>query len=598
MKAKGLFPSYKLGVVDYLIGGLLLLGCFFSFFQDDIYITGSNSLNYLFGNPLDFYDNCKKIQGHGLLAVANYPPSIFIIFASWLYPFKLLGLIKSPLYFPIYLVYWLKILTSIVYVATGFVFYRVSQIYIHNKNWGNYVTWLWLTTPLAIFSQFIFSQYDIFYVFLSLYGFLSFLKRDIYFASVLFGLAITFKYFPFFVFIPLLFFFEKKIIKVFINILIFLIPILIIQVLYRHSPAYIEGVMGFSAIGRIFSASLDIGGLKIYYIFAILTLLSGLAYYLDVSKNIEKNAAYLFLISSLFPFLFISWHPQWLLFLTPAIVLTTALSAQHKINKLLIIDLFAMLPFIAYVTLVSQNNVDLAMFQAKLLHIPFENSHNIGKLFKFFKGFSSNVYLSIFWGYLLLQCFIKYTLILHKESNIFSKYSYQLVRLRYYIGIAMFLVPAILIFYLNYKNMGHYLINITQEKNFGELTSKRSFEQTFVSPETRLTEIDLLLATFSRINHKILYLEILNKNHKQLGLVERSAIDILDNSWESFYFSNIKLKKGEKYILRLTSPESTAGNAITWWASAKASYKNGIAIVDGIPQNSDFSFRIKFEKTA
>lgn len=584
-------------MVDYLFGGLLLLGCFFGFFQGDIYITGWSSLNYLFGNPLDFYENCKKIQGHGLFAIANYPPSIFIIFATWLYPFKLLGLIKSPLYFPVYLVYWLKILTSIVYIATGFVFYRVSQIFNQDKNWGNYVTWLWLTTPLAIFSQFIFSQYDIFYVFLSLYGFLSFLKKELYLASFLFGLAITFKYFPLFVFIPLLFFFEKEIFKIVLNIFIFSIPILIIQVLYIHSSAYMEGVIGFSAIGRIFLAALDISKLKIYYIFVIFTIISGFSYYMDVSKNIEKNAAYLFLVSSIYPFLFISWHPQWLLFLTPAIVLTTALSTQQKINKLLTLDLFAMLPFIAFVTLAFQNNADLAMFQAKLLQIPFENSHTMGKLFKFFKGFSSNVYLSIFWGYLLLQFFIKYTLISRPELNIFNKYSYQLVRIRYYIGIAIFLIPAFFIFYLNYKNMGRYVLNITQEKNFGELTSGRIFEQTFIAKESKLTEVDLFLATFARINHKILQLEVLNKDHTQLGLVKRSAIDILDNGWESFYFSDIKLQKGEKYILRLTSPESSAGNAITWWASEKASYKHGIAIIDGIPQDSDFSFRIRFEKT-
>lgn len=585
-------------MVDYLSGGLLLLGCFVGFFHGDIYITGWNSLNYLFGNPLDFYENCKKIQGHGLVAIANYPPSIFIIFASWLYPFKLLGLIKSPLYFPIYLVYWLKILTSIVYVATGFVFFRVSQIYDQNKNWGKYVTWLWLTTPLAIFSQFIFSQYDIFYVFLSLYGFLFFLKNEIYSASFLFGLAITFKYFPFFVFIPLLFFFEKNIIKVILNLFIFLMPVLIIQMLYGHSPAYIEGVMSFPAIGRIFSAALDISGVKIYYIFAIFSLLTGFSYYTGASKNIKKNAAYLYLVSSIYPFLFIPWHPQWLLFFTPSIVLTTALSAQQKINKLLIIDLLAMFPFIAYVTLAFQNNVDQTMFQANFLHIPFENSQNIGKLFKFFKGFSSNVYLSIFWGYLLLQLLIKYKLILLKELNIFSLYSYQLIRMRYYMGIAIFFIPAFFIIYLNYKNIGLYLLNITQEKNFGELISGRIFEQTFIAKGTKLIEVDLFLATFSRINHKIIQLEILDKKHEKIGIVKRSAIDILDNAWESFYFSDVKLQKGEKYILRLTSPESVAGNAITWWASAKASYKNGIATIDGIPQNSDFSFRIKFDKTA
>src|SRR5436190_7300677 len=171
LKAKTLFPSNRLSKADYILGGILLLFCFFAFFQQDIFATGWTSLNYLFGSPLEFYENCKKIQGQGLSPAANYPPAIFLIFAAWLFPFKLLGVIKSPLFFSNYLVYWLKLLTSLVYLMTGFVFYQVTQLFQKDHEWGKFATWIWLTSPLAIFSQFIFSQYDIFYVFLTLLGF-------------------------------------------------------------------------------------------------------------------------------------------------------------------------------------------------------------------------------------------------------------------------------------------------------------------------------------------------------------------------------------------------------------------------------------------
>ena len=68
-----------------------------------------------------------------------------------------------------------------------------------------------------------------------------------------------------------------------------------------------------------------------------------------------------------------------------------------------------------------------------------------------------------------------------------------------------------------------------------------------------------------------------------------------DNAWEIFKLPNIKMQMGNTYLIRLTSPESVSGNAITWWASAKKVYKNGFAIVDGKQQNSDFAFRLKFE---
>lgn len=580
--------------MDYLFGGMLFLFCYFAFFQNDIFATGWNSLNYLYGNPLDFYQNCKKIVGQGIFDAASYPPSIFLIFALWLYPFKLLGLINSPFYFPIYLVYWLKALTSLIYVATGFIFYHVTQIYQQNREWGIFSTWIWFTSPLAVFSQFIFSQYDIFYVFLTLFGFFIFLKKECYLASFVFGLAITFKYFPFFVYIPLLLFFEKKILKIILCGLIFLIPILIIQGLYIHSPEYVSGVLEFSPIARVFSAGLSYNGQKIFYIFAIFLILSGITYYLELSDNYKKIAGYIFLFSSLFPFLFISWHPQWLIFITPAMALTTVLSPRNKISKFLFYDLCGMLFFIAFTVLTFQDNVDLDMFQAKLFNITFPQLQNMGALFKVFKGFSANVYLSLFWGYLILQLILKYKFMF--IDNIFEPgtYLYTKIRQRYYIGILIFIIPASIMFILNSINSDRYIINPIREKIFGELTADRVFEQSFRAKGSQLNQIDLFLSTFSRENKKNIQLEVLTKNHKQLYVVKRSARILQDNGWEAFKLPAIKLRKGSTYLLRLTSPNSVSGDAISWWASAKHYYENGFAIVDGVQQNSDFTFRLKF----
>jgi Glycosyltransferase family 87 len=590
---KRFFPIYQLSMADYLFGGILFLFCYFAFFQSDIYVTGWNSLNYLFGNPLEFYENCKKIQGHGNFPPANYPPTIFAIFAIWLYPFKFFGLIKSPFYFSPYLVYWLKLLTSLLYIATGVIFYQVTQIYQKNEKWGMYATWLWLTSPIAVFSQFIFSQYDIFYVFLTLFGFLCFLKKQNYFASFLFGLAITFKYFPFFVFVPLLLFFEKKIIRLILCGLIFSIPTGIIQALYIHSPAYISGVLGFSVIARVFSAGLIYNGQKIYYIFAIFSILAGIAYYLDNSHKYKQIAGYIFLFSCIFPFLFMLWHPQWLIFITPAIALTTALSNKAKISKFLIFDLCAMFFFIGYTVLAFQDNVDLEMFQAKLMHLPFEQFQNMSVLFNVFQGFSPNVYLSLFWGYLALQLVLKYKYI-YKENTFSSIYLYSKIRQRYYIGIFIFLIPAIFVFIINFNKSDYYISNLIKEKTFGELTSGRTFEQRFVAKSYRLKQIDLFLSTFSRENNNFIQLEVMNNYGKQLAVFKRSEMLLQGNGWESFKFSPIQLQKGKIYFLRLTSAKSYNGNAITWWASAKPAYVGG-AMVDGVQQNADFTFKLRFE---
>src|SRR6266404_1267423 len=73
-----LFPRTRLTSVDYTIAISFLTVCFVSFVHGDIEYLGQNSLNFLFGNPLEFYDNAKKYQP---LFGAAYPPSLYAIFA-------------------------------------------------------------------------------------------------------------------------------------------------------------------------------------------------------------------------------------------------------------------------------------------------------------------------------------------------------------------------------------------------------------------------------------------------------------------------------------------------------------------------------------
>jgi hypothetical protein len=207
-----LFPSERFGKLDYALAVTFLSLCFALFFHGDLQSMGWDSLNYLFGDVLEFYENCKRIHGGGINMLGTpYPPTVYAIFALWLYPLKLLGLITSPEAFPPILTYWLKALTTLVYIGSGWVFYRIALAYSVNKQRARFFTAAWLTTPLAVFPQFLFSQMDIFYVALTLAGFLMFLRRRLYWAATCFGVAITFKYFPLFAFIPLLLLYDSSV---------------------------------------------------------------------------------------------------------------------------------------------------------------------------------------------------------------------------------------------------------------------------------------------------------------------------------------------------------------------------------------------------
>ena len=597
-----LFPSKRLGKADYILGSVFIAACFVLFFHVDMWGAGWDSLNYIFGHPLDFYENCKRIRGGGQNMVGTpYPPTIYVIFAFWLYPLKLLKLLSGPETFPHPLTYWLKVLTTLAYLGSAAVFYRISLEYSRNRESAKYAAAAWLTMPLALFSEFIFSQYDIFYVLLTLAGFLMFLRRRLAMASLYFGVAITFKYFPAFVFLPLLFFYEKRIYRIAIYCLIFLFPTLLIDLMYGHSPAFVEGVLHHSAIDRIYAATIDSGFMGywgVYTLPASVAVLCGISYFAEPSDETHMTtAAFLWLVSSIMPFLLIIWHPQWVMFFAAPIILTSMLSRQRE--KLLVLDIVGMFLFVATVVLIFRDNVDAVMFQGAMFGFDFENAYLMAQLFEWFGTRSLDVFYSGFCAYLVLQIVLKYRLLVREETVITPiAVNYDNVRRNLYIGLMIFIIPAS---FAIYKDMtGHLHVVQNQDyptlDDFGELAGEKPFEQTFVAEGRTIEYLALGMKTSAHAIGTSFLVEILDANGHKIAQSKETVTT--SSQWlnHDIRFESIPVLKDAQYKIRLTSPGYAHESDITWLATPADSYKSGHAVVDGVSRNSDFLFRIVFAK--
>jgi hypothetical protein len=592
------FPTGRLATADYVMGSMFLVSCFALFLHADIQSTGWYSLSYLFGSPLEFYENLKK--GHGVFSGAYLPP-IYLIFALWLYPLKLLGVISGPEIFPLYLSYWLKILTTMAYMASGLVFYRISLRYCPDNEWAKYATAAWLISPLALFSQIIFSQYDIFYVLPTLAGFLMFLRGRPYSASALFSFAITVKYFPAFVFIPLLLLYEKRVWRIALCCLILIAPTLAINLVYSQSLAFIEGVRNYTLLDRIYEASLNIGYSgywRVYLLLALFTVLCGLAYFTEVTEaTLPRIAAYFLLTSSLLPFCFIFWHPQWMIFPAAAIVLTSAISGNSA--KFMVLDLVGMFFFVATTSLTFRNNVDGTMFRPPWPNAGFDNSFPMATLFDWFGEHSRNVFLSGFWGYLVLQVILKFKVLLQEVVMQRPEgIDYGNIRRRLYIGLAIFLLPVFFSIYKSHPktrdSLDSYAPMPVAEY---PILHVGSLEQTFIAKGNILKQVSLSFGVVGTPKSDVISIEIADAGGNRLATVNKTLSmpdDIAWCPWHEFYFDPIHVSNNARYRLRLTSLAGTSGNAFTLSASADDSYKGGHAIVDGIPQKWDFVFRIGF----
>jgi Glycosyltransferase family 87 len=591
------FPQQHISAADYVFGYLSLLVCFALFFQPDLTLIGSCSLSYLFGPPLEFYENAARAHAAMGPTACPYPPSTYAIFAAWLYPFKLLGVVGADGNFPVHLTYWLKALTTIVYFASGAIFYRIAREYLRDDAGAKYATAAWMSMPLAVFSQFIFSQMDIFYVALLLLGILMFLRGRLYLGALCFGISITFKYFPAFVFVPLLLLFEKRLSRIFLSGFIFIAPLAAIELIYRRSPAYLALVHDYVEVDRVYSVAINVGGWHVYLLFVAFMILCGVAYFTTTKEDQRlRVAAYFWLVASILPFLFVFWHPQWLIFIAPAIALTSVLSRQFQAHALL--DLMGMFFFIATVSLTFRLNVDTAMFQASWLGVDLDHSFLMARLFNWFGGHSREVFLSGFWGYLILQVLLKARpLAIHSTSPLAADIDYGVIRQYLYIGLFIFILPVSVAMYKDKMNNELVLNNGDARVHFGELWSGHTFEQTFTAEGKAIKQVNLLLTTFDRHNTGDVVMEILDTDGKSVARTSERMSDLQDDAWHDFIVPFTPVIKGQTYRIRLTSPGATSGNAIGWWGSRQNSYQRGHALIDGTPEKkADFAFRVGFPR--
>jgi Glycosyltransferase family 87 len=604
-----LFPGERITASDYTSIITLLLFCSIAFLHPDLGSTGLASLNILFGNPLDLYENCKKIsECWSPYSRAVYPPTIYVVYAAWLYPFKLLGLISGPDHLPLYLAYWLKVLTTLVYLSSGIIFYKICLEYQRGAAWAKYATIAWMTTPIALFSQAIISQNDIFHVTLTLAAYLMLLRKRILVASLIFGVAITFKYFPTFVFAPLLLLCEKRPWRIVLLTLLFVAPLLSLNILYGGSAAFVEAVRGNPEAYRVYEASLNIGdliGWRVYCIFAAFTLLCVAAYFTDLETgNLHGKAAFYWLCGATLPFLFITWLPYWLIAVIPPMVLSTMLS--RRADKFLRLDILGMSSYVCAVAMGFQNDSDAAMFRGEIFGLTFNNTYLMARFLRWFGPQSTNVFVSVFWAYLVAQVILKTELVWGAEAKgIAHTFNYGLIRQRFYLGLALFLAPALFSIYMDQIHGELIAQSSAMEDIAGPLRSETRLEQSFVARGDAINRVSLYLSTLGAQSTGTLVVQIIDGSDVAIGEQRTDITDLNENAWREFRFPQVQVKSGTQYRIRLSclrdavvnsSGACGVGYGVVWWKSDRDTYPDGMAIVDGMPTDSDFMFRVGFDK--
>ena len=448
--------------INFIFFVIFLVLFFFFFQQVDLFATATSSYAYLRGHIFDFYDYNKSYVGN-----CDYLPILYVIFAIWNIPLHIMGFSSSPettvFIWPYFIsstfieIAWWKLILFLFYVATIYIFFKISNLISPKKNIKLHITALYATSPLVIFSAIIFGGYDVFSVFFTLLGLYFYLIKKFNKFLLFFSIAICFKYFALIIFLPLILIYEKRPLYI-LKFLFFGFLTSILQYLfYIKSPAFASNI--FSLLLYKVQGS-HFGKYSILKLIALGIYLSMCLYLYKNKFNSNskyfKYAVLSCLISYTLIFLVVSWHPQWLIIISPFLALSYIYIRGRKIFY--ISELFGFFGFFFYVVNTFPFNVDVLMMKHSILKdvLPYPSLINSD----FFPGkrpfFRLIFSLSLLFPILILFFESK------KNTYPLQVLSERDVMVRFLLGISFFIIPCILCFMP--ENWAIYINPLAAEK--------------------------------------------------------------------------------------------------------------------------------------
>lgn len=429
--------------IDSWLYFAIVLLCFLSFNHPDILHTIACTSAMLNGHIADFYDTVGAAFGN-----SNYLPATYVVFSLWGIPLKLLGFFKTVAELePVWLFFWFKVLTSVFFAGSAVVLYKICLEFSKDQRRAILACVLWVSSPVAIFSQFIFGQYDILSIFFMLLGLLYYVRGDLLRFSFWFSISVAFKYFPAFIFFPLLALKEKNIWKLAFYTALFSAPNLIQIAMFYHSPAFVTGVLGFGAAKRAVNTGLMLWPFICVY-----------AYIVNF-KHREPRDLYLYaklgLASVVLIFSHLSpWHPQWFLILTPFIAILIAYS--RDIKTMLFVDTVFSLGFFSHTFKAFPAAADTELFRLGLwgfLNPAFAATRKIYLLSSvgiYELGSKRNIFHIIIVALVVLIFASRNAIVKAVPEDAVQHSPYAIMRFRFYGVIGLFLVS---VFYAYYRTL-------------------------------------------------------------------------------------------------------------------------------------------------
>lgn len=575
------------GVINVLFFALFFL----SFQQGDILLTAGPSLNMLDGHVLDFYDHVLPYWG-----TMNYLPSTYFVFVLWNLPLKILGIMPPLNQFQppfVYIMYY-KLVLAVAYFISAWMIGKILTLVGFSNSKSRFGTFLWFTTPIAIFGAFIWGQYDIFTVTFVLLGVYYYLKNNNPLFIFFFAIALTFKYYSLLIFFPLLLLKEKRITTIIKYSFFYFIPIILLILPYLSSEAFHNNVFGFAAPRGILFPEIPLGPYSLKFFIMFWIAIASWAYFTNAVDRTDlfKWMNYFAGLVMFLLFGLSSYHPQWILFATPFWVMGALTS--KRFDFFLWVDILMMVPIMAIMVNTGMTTTDQHIMNLGIFHrISGPVLGNSIIMRDLFVLQDTSLWYSLLSGFVITHALFKHPKFSLTDLNVIQVPRW-LTQLRYLGGVSVFVLPAffVLIYSLLSPSFSFTRKNLNSETTI-PLQAGDSMSQKFVSSFEQMDKVELKIGTYGRHNISEFHIDILDDRDEILFSNSYRTKDFLDTQYNTFCVPNIPVTPGKTYEIRFSSSGTDPDNNVTIYRTSKeVDPVNDYAILNGEKQPYDLAIRV------
>lgn len=585
----------KVTLFDWLLFGIIAFFCYISMQQIDLLYTAGSSYSLLNGHILDYYDFNNERE-----LFCGYQISTYVLFAIWNIPLYLSGMVTEPSVYTSYLaVMWYKLLPCLLYFGSAIVLYKLCVFCGFSKKKAQIAAFAFVTNPIGIYSQFCFGQYDIFTVFPILLGLLfyfSFKKGSLLVFSLLLGVACTFKYFAFLIFVPLLFLREKNILKLCGYCIVFFIPLSIVVLPFLGSASFVSNVLQFAETSYVFYTRIESfhAIFLVPILWVLLCLYSLLKDQLDDRTALVKWAIYISNIVFILIFVLSKWGPSWLLLGVPFWVLGLMINKRKDI--LCILDIMQMAFFVIMAANWGDKGLEVFQYIFGIFRGMVANRFDLClSLNDIFAVNNIDLIFTCFCCTLCASAYMNHPRYCETDFSSDLNVSFNWFRTRFLIGISIYLIPMVIcLFSLIHSPVLSYEGNQILVDNIGPLQDSVKVEQVFQPRTNTISAVTFKFETYNTINDFDCQLCIYEMDSgNELVRQDIKSIKLLDGKWNVVRFDCIGVDVGKQYVARLETLGADESNTVTLLRSQdNTSDVTHFARINGQGQNYDLAVKV------